>query len=77
MPAGKAEGQKRRDGPRAHGCKIAQSAGQGAVPDGLRRMPGELKMATLDGEVGRDSQLFTGSEPQQGAVVPDSESYTG
>ena len=68
-----AEGDEGGKGARAHGSQIAQSAGEGAMADRLRRMPCEAEVAAIDIEVGGDGDLFAGPGAQQCAIVADAE----
>src|SRR6185437_13624358 len=43
--------------------------------DRFGRVPLELKMAAINGEIGGDGQLFAGTHAEQGAVVADAEAY--
>jgi hypothetical protein len=65
--------EKRGDGASAHGGQIAESAGEGAVADGLCRVPVEAEVAAGDREVGGYGELFAGGGTKDGAVVADAE----
>jgi hypothetical protein len=58
--AGQTHRQEGSYGPCSHRCNIAQAAGEGAVTDGLGRVPIQSKMASGDGKVRGYCQLFAG-----------------
>lgn len=75
--AGQTEGEECGDGAGTHGGKVAEATGQGAVADGLRRVPVEVEVASGEAEVGSDGDLFAGVNAEEGAVVADAEREAG
>ncbi len=75
--AGQAKGKKGGQRACAHCGQVAESAGEGAMTNGFRRMPIEPEVAAGDGEVGGDGQLLAWAEAEQGAVVADAEAESG
>jgi hypothetical protein len=47
------------------------------MASGFGAVPVEAEVAASDGEIGRDSQLLTGWDAEQGAVVADTETHEG
>ena len=70
---GESEGEKCRERSGSHGSEIGEAAGQGAVADGGRGVPGAAKVAAFEAEVGGDEEFVAGRRGEDGAVVADAE----
>jgi len=62
--------------PGAHGGQITQGAGEGAMPDGSRRMKPNLKVDAFKGEIGGENQIDAGSGADHGGVIADAKFET-
>jgi hypothetical protein len=65
----KPQGQETCQWLTAHGCNVAQAAGEAAVSHDDRRVPAAAKMYVLNAEIGGDKKLKSELEAKDGAIV--------
>jgi len=71
--ARQSQGKKGCNRPSTHGGQVAQSACQGTMADGFRRVPVKSEVAAGNGQIGGDGQFLAGAGAEQGAVVANAQ----
>src|SRR5580704_13255985 len=67
------EGQKCRQGTRAHSCHVAQAASQATVANHLWNMPVAPEVNLLERKIGSDDQFVCGGDTQDSSVIADAD----
>jgi hypothetical protein len=72
-----AEGEKSGNGTRAHSSQVAEAAREGAMANGVGRVPVKAEVTIGNGEVGGYGEFFSCPQTEESAIVTNAQVQSG